>query len=142
MHRIVCTVSFSEIQSIDILVPRIWYHVPHPSNNRKIIKTGSFRRQNRSFLDGARLQDLALRHIIIRTSYTEAHRVSRVSHSLSWDHSFSGQNFVEVIWNLAVQLSSCTYCRSTLARQTKILKRAGLEVGPFWPHFYINGGYP
>ena len=142
MHRIVCTVSFREIQSIDILVPRIWYHVPHPSENQKNIKAESFRRQKRRFLDGARLQDLALRHIIIRTSYTEAHRVSKVSHSLSWDHSFSGQNFVEVIWNLAVQLSFCTYCRSTPARQAKILKRAGQEVGLFWPHFYIHGRYP
>ena len=38
---ILCTVKSSSrqvktvqrIQSIDILVPRIWYHVPHPSND-------------------------------------------------------------------------------------------------------------
>ena len=85
-----------------------------PFKQLRNYQDGVFRRQKRRFLDGVRLQDLALRHIITRTSHTEAHRVSRVSHNRSWDHSFSGQNFVEVVWNLAVQLSACTYCRSTL----------------------------
>ena len=47
--------SFREIQSIDILVPKIWYHVPHPSNDQNMPKTTSFQRQKRRFLDGFRL---------------------------------------------------------------------------------------
>ena len=35
-----------------------------------------------------------------------------------------GQNFVAVIWNLAVRECSCTYCRDTPARRAKILIRA------------------
>ena len=34
--------SFREIQSIDILVPKIWYHVPRPSNAQNIPQTTSF----------------------------------------------------------------------------------------------------
>ena len=62
--------SFREIQSIDILVPKIWYHVPHPWNDQNISQITSFQWQKRRFLDGVRLQDLALRHIITRTSST------------------------------------------------------------------------
>ena len=49
------------LQSISILVPRIWFHVPHPSNGQKMPKTKPFRRQKRRFLDGARLQEFWLR---------------------------------------------------------------------------------
>ena len=52
-----------EIQSIDILVPRIWYHVPHPSNNQNIAKTTPFGRQKRRFLDEVRLQDFWRQHL-------------------------------------------------------------------------------
>ena len=48
--------NFGEIQSIDILVPRIWYHAPHPSNNQNMAETTPFGRQKRRFLDEARLQ--------------------------------------------------------------------------------------
>ena len=48
--------SFREIQSIDILVPKIWYHVPHPSNDQNMPKTTPFRWQKRRFLDGLRLR--------------------------------------------------------------------------------------
>ena len=51
------------LQSISILVPRIWFHVPHPSNGQKMPKTKPFRRQKRRFLDGARLQEFWLRRI-------------------------------------------------------------------------------
>ena len=55
-----CKVSFArsscrEIQCIDILVPKIWYHVPHTSNDQNMPKTTSFQRQKRRFLDGFRL---------------------------------------------------------------------------------------
>ena len=49
------------LQSISILVPRIWFHVPHPSNGQKMSKTKPFRQQKRRFLDGARLQEFWLR---------------------------------------------------------------------------------
>ena len=49
------------LQSISILVPRIWFHVPHPSNGQTMPKTKPFRRQKRRFLDGARLQEFWLR---------------------------------------------------------------------------------
>ena len=49
------------LQSISILVPRIWFHVPHPSNGQNMPKTKTFRRQKRRFLDGARLQEFWLR---------------------------------------------------------------------------------
>ena len=49
------------LQYISILVPRIWFHVPHPSNGQKMSKTKPFRRQKRRFLDGARLQEFWLR---------------------------------------------------------------------------------
>ena len=49
--------SFREIQSINILVPKIQYHVPHPSNDQNMPKTTSFHKQKRRFLDGVRLQD-------------------------------------------------------------------------------------
>ena len=49
------------LQSISILVPRIWFHVPHPSNGQKMPKTKPFRRQKRRFLDGARIQEFWLR---------------------------------------------------------------------------------
>ena len=51
--------SFREIQSINILVPKIQYHVPHPSNDQNMPKTTSFHRQKRRFLDGVRLQDFS-----------------------------------------------------------------------------------
>ena len=44
-----------------ILVPRIWFHVPHPSNDQNMPKTKPFRRQKQRFLDGARLQEFWLR---------------------------------------------------------------------------------
>ena len=44
--------SLREIQSIDILVPKIWYHVPHPSNDQNITKMTSFQRQNDVFWIG------------------------------------------------------------------------------------------
>ena len=54
-----CKVPFArsssrEIQSIDILVPKTWYHVPHPSNDQNMSKMTSFQRQKRRFLDGVR----------------------------------------------------------------------------------------
>ena len=49
--------SFREIQSIDILVPKIWYHAPHPSNDQNMSKTTSFQRQKRGFLDGFRFPE-------------------------------------------------------------------------------------
>ena len=49
--------SFREIQSMDILVPKIWYPAPHPSNDQNIAKTTPFGRQKRRFLDEVRLQD-------------------------------------------------------------------------------------
>ena len=47
--------------AINILAPKIWFHVPHPSNGQNIVKTKPFRRQKRRFLDGARLQEFWLR---------------------------------------------------------------------------------
>ena len=46
------------LQSISILVPRIWFHVPHPSDGENMAKTMPFRRQKRRFPDGARLQEV------------------------------------------------------------------------------------
>ena len=48
------------LQPISILVPRIWVHVPHPSNGQNMSKTKPFRRQKRRFPDGARLQEFWL----------------------------------------------------------------------------------
>ena len=56
--------SSQEIQPISILVPRIWFQAPHPSNCQNIPKTKPFRRLKRRLLEGARLQDFALQHII------------------------------------------------------------------------------
>ena len=68
LQRIFCTCkeplarsSVREIQSIDILVPKIRYRVPHPSNDQNITKTMSFQQQKRRFLDGVQFQDFALR---------------------------------------------------------------------------------
>ena len=49
------------LKPISILVPRIWFQVPHPSNGQNMAKTKPFRRQKRRFLDGARFQDFWLR---------------------------------------------------------------------------------
>ena len=49
------------LQSISILVSRLWFHVPHPSNGQKMPKTKPFRRQKRRFLDGAWLKEFWLR---------------------------------------------------------------------------------
>ena len=48
-------------QPISILVPRIWFQVPHPSNDQNMPKTKTFRGQKRGFLDGARFQEFWLR---------------------------------------------------------------------------------
>ena len=52
--------SFPETQSIHILVPKIRYQVPRPSNDQIMSQTTSFQLQKRRFLDGAGLQDLGL----------------------------------------------------------------------------------
>ena len=52
------------LQSISILVPRIWFHVLHPSNGENMAKTTPFRRQKRCFLDGARLQEVKKRDLL------------------------------------------------------------------------------
>ena len=49
-----CKVSFArsrcrEIQSIDRLVPKIWYHVPRASNDQNISQTTFFQEQKRPF---------------------------------------------------------------------------------------------
>ena len=49
--------SFREIQSIDILVPKIRYHAPHPANDQNIPQTTSFQLQKQRFLGGVRLQE-------------------------------------------------------------------------------------
>ena len=37
------------LQSISILLPRIWFHIPHPSDGENMAKTMPFRRQNDDF---------------------------------------------------------------------------------------------
>ena len=49
--------SFRETQSIDILVPKIRHHAPHPSDDQNIAKTMLFQRQKRRFLDGVRFSE-------------------------------------------------------------------------------------
>ena len=44
--------SCREIQSIDILVPKIWYHVPHPSNDQNMSQTTFFYYRNDVFWMG------------------------------------------------------------------------------------------
>ena len=54
---------------MSILVPRIWFQVPHPSNGQNISKTKPFRRQKQRFPDGAQLRILHWVHLGIKTSH-------------------------------------------------------------------------
>ena len=55
--------KFLGLQPISILVPKIWFHVPHPSNGQNMSKTTPFRRQKRRFLERFWFQEIWWRRL-------------------------------------------------------------------------------
>ena len=51
------------LQPISTLVPKKWFHVPHPSNGQNMSKTTPFRRQKRRFLERFWFQEIWWRRL-------------------------------------------------------------------------------
>ena len=73
--------KFLGLQPISILVPKIWFHVPHPSNGQNMSKTTPFRRQKRRFLERFWFQEIWWRRLaVIQGSCAPSFKRSKIAY--------------------------------------------------------------